>query len=60
MYYGWMVVLSAAAIRILVFGISYTSGVVYVVILESFKSGVAETSWISSLITTTLYIICKY
>lgn len=60
MYYGWVVVLSAAVIRILVYGISFTSGVVYVVILENFKTGVAETSWISSLITAMTFIISKY
>ncbi|XP_061171701.1 uncharacterized protein LOC133181179 [Saccostrea echinata] len=56
-YYGWVVVLAAAVIRILVYGISYTSGVVYVVILENFKTGAAETSWISSLITAMTFLI---
>ncbi|XP_062567429.1 monocarboxylate transporter 14-like [Saccostrea cucullata] len=57
LYYGWVVVLAAAVIRILVYGISYTSGVVYVVILENFKTGAAETSWISSLITAMTFLI---
>lgn len=60
MFYGWVVVLAAAIIRILVYGISYTSGVVYVVILENFKTGAAETSWISSLITAMTFLVSKY
>ncbi|XP_062567413.1 monocarboxylate transporter 13-like [Saccostrea cucullata] len=56
-YYGWVVVLVAAIIRILVYGISYTSGVVYVIILENFETGAAETSWISSLITAMTFFI---
>lgn len=60
MFYGWIVVLAAAIIRILVYGISYTSGVVYVVILENFKTGAAETSWISSLITAMTFLVSKY
>lgn len=57
MFYGWIVVLAAAMIRIFVYGISYTSGVVYVVILENFKTGAAETSWISSLITSMTFLV---
>lgn len=59
MFYGWVVVLAAAIIRILVYGISYTSGVVYVVILENFKTGAAETSWISSLITAMTFLVIQ-
>ncbi|CAC5425459.1 unnamed protein product [Mytilus coruscus] len=53
--WGWMIVAAAALNRIVIYGISYSAGVVYVVILEVFNEGSGITSWISSLITAVLF-----
>lgn len=58
--WGWMIVAAAALNRIVIYGISYSAGVVYVVILEVFNEGSGITSWISSLITAVLFFTCKY
>ncbi|XP_076098606.1 monocarboxylate transporter 4-like isoform X1 [Mytilus galloprovincialis] len=56
--WGWMIVAAAALNRIVIYGISYSAGVVYVVILEVFNEGSGITSWISSLITAVLFFTC--
>ncbi|KAK3094837.1 hypothetical protein FSP39_006877 [Pinctada imbricata] len=56
-HYGWVVVVAAALIRILVYGISYTSGVVYVVIIENFNTKRGETAWIASILTAVTFLV---
>ncbi|XP_052103525.1 monocarboxylate transporter 14-like [Mytilus californianus] len=56
--WGWMIVTAAALNRIVIYGISYSAGVVYVVILEVFNEGSGITSWLSSLITAVLFFTC--
>ncbi|XP_063427290.1 monocarboxylate transporter 9-like [Mytilus trossulus] len=56
--WGWMIVAAAALNRIVIYGISHSAGVVYVVILEVFNEGTGITSWISSLITAVIFFTC--
>ncbi|KAJ8310206.1 hypothetical protein KUTeg_012071 [Tegillarca granosa] len=58
--WAWVVVLSAACVRIIVYGIANTSGVVYVVMLDVFERSKAETSWISSLITAVTFFLSPF
>lgn len=60
MFYGWIVVLVVVIIRILVYGIFYIFGVVYVVIFENFKIGVVEMLWILLLIIVMMFLVSKY
>lgn len=57
--YRWIVALAAMSIRAIVYGITYTSGIVYVIVLKNFQTGRAETSWVSSIITTVMYAAGK-
>lgn len=54
-HHRWFVVMAAFSVRAIVYGITYTSGIVYVIILKNFQTGKAETSWISSIITTVVF-----
>ncbi|XP_021360061.1 monocarboxylate transporter 9-like isoform X2 [Mizuhopecten yessoensis] len=56
--WAWVVVIAASCIRIIVYGNSYTSGVVYYVILDVFGKSRAETSWIASVITAATFATC--
>ncbi|XP_069104625.1 monocarboxylate transporter 13-like [Argopecten irradians] len=56
--WAWMVVLAASCIRIIVYGNSYTSGIVYYVILDVFQKSRAETSWVASVITAATFATC--
>lgn len=53
--YRWLVVLASCSVRAIVYGVTYTSGIVYVIILRNLQTGEAETSWISSIITTVMF-----
>lgn len=53
--YRWVVVFAALTVRAIVYGITYTSGIVYVIVLRKFQTGKAETSWISSIVTTVMF-----
>lgn len=57
-WWGWIVVLASAFNRIIIYGVSYTAGIVYVIILEVFDEGSGITSWISSLITAVVFFTC--
>lgn len=59
-HHRWFVVMAAFSIRAIVYGITYTSGIVYVIVLKNFQTGKAETSWISSIITTVVFAAGKY
>lgn len=59
-HHRWFVVMAAFSVRAIVYGITYTSGIVYVIILKNFQTGKAETSWISSIITTVVFAAGKY
>ncbi|XP_033759687.1 monocarboxylate transporter 13-like [Pecten maximus] len=56
--WAWVVVVAASCIRIIVYGNSYTSGIVYYVILDVFEKSRAETSWIASVITAATFATC--
>ncbi|XP_060070861.1 monocarboxylate transporter 13-like [Ylistrum balloti] len=56
--WAWVVVIAAACIRIIVYGNSYTSGIVYYVILDVFGKSRAETSWVASVITAATFATC--
>lgn len=56
--WAWMVVIAASCIRIIVYGNSYTSGIVYYVILDVFQKSRAETSWVASVITAATFATC--
>ncbi|XP_021360026.1 monocarboxylate transporter 4-like [Mizuhopecten yessoensis] len=56
--WAWVVVVAAACIRIIVYGNSYTSGIVYYVILDVFGKSRAETSWVASVITAATFATC--
>ncbi|XP_033759685.1 monocarboxylate transporter 13-like [Pecten maximus] len=56
--WAWVVVIAASCIRIIVYGNSYTSGIVYYVILDVFGKSRAETSWIASVITAATFATC--
>ncbi|XP_060070865.1 monocarboxylate transporter 13-like [Ylistrum balloti] len=56
--WAWVVVIAASCIRIIVYGNTYTSGVVYYVILDVFGKSRAETSWIASVITAATFATC--
>lgn len=58
-FFPWFVVLASFTVRVIVYGITYTSGIVYVIILKNFQTGKAETSWISSIITTVMFATGK-
>lgn len=58
-FFPWFVVLASFTVRVIVYGITYTSGIVYVIILKNFQTGKAETSWTSSIITTVMFATGK-
>lgn len=53
--FPWIVVFASFIIRAIVYGITYTSGIVYVIVLDNFETGEAATSWITSIITTVMF-----
>lgn len=59
-WWGWMVVLAAAFNRIIIYGVTYSAGVVYVVVLDVFGDESGITSWISTLITAVMFFTCKF
>jgi len=54
-----LIVFAAASIRIILYGITQSSGVVYMVILDVFQRSKGETSWITSVITAVTFSTCK-
>lgn len=54
-FFPWFVVFASFIVRVIVYGITYTSGIIYVIVLKNFQTGKADTSWISSIITTVMF-----
>jgi uncharacterized membrane protein len=46
--------------RIIIYGVTYSAGVVYVVVLDVFGDESGITSWISTLITAVMFFTCKF
>ena len=47
--WGWVVVLSSFLLQALAMGLTYTFGVMFVVLLDEFKESEAVTAWVGSL-----------
>lgn len=56
-FYGWVVVLACFTIRIFIYGMTTTSGILYVVFLDEFNDSKAATAIIGSLISASGFFI---
>ncbi|XP_064639342.1 monocarboxylate transporter 12-like [Lineus longissimus] len=54
-HWGWMVVLACFCVRIFVYGMTTTSGILYIIFLEEFHESKGATALIGSLITASGY-----
>ncbi len=58
--YGWMVVLAAFFIHVIVDGIAFSFGIFYGPFLEYYKVSEAKTALVGSLMTGFYLIMCEY
>ena len=58
--WGWVVVLASFLTFVVVDGISYSFGILYVELLDYFNATKSETSWIGSLVVGLAYLVGEW
>ncbi|KAK2142870.1 hypothetical protein LSH36_903g00095 [Paralvinella palmiformis] len=56
--WGWVIVFSSFLLQAVTVGVTYTFGIIYVDLLDSFKSSESTTAWIGSIQPALLYFTC--
>ncbi|XP_064638937.1 monocarboxylate transporter 12-like [Lineus longissimus] len=55
--WGWVVVFACFMVRVFLYGMTSTSGIIYIILLDDFEAGKAKTAIVGSLITASGFFI---